>query len=95
MVLSWLAAILSSVVYSYHISVPFHMVFKSSILLVNMAIGTVILRKRYGPHERLVQVLRCRRAHGNPSTSAMGQRGWRTGTRSRKCFLCSWSRLAS
>jgi hypothetical protein len=45
--MSWLAAILSSVVYDYHISVPFHMVFKSSILLVNMTLGAVVLRRRY------------------------------------------------
>ena len=45
--MSWLAAILSAMVYDYHISVPFHMVFKSSILLVNMTIGVLVLKRRY------------------------------------------------
>ena len=50
--MSWLAAILSSAVYDFHISVPFHMVFKSSILLVNMTIGTLVLRRRCVPSRR-------------------------------------------
>ena len=60
--MSWLAAILSSVVYDYHISVPFHMVFKSSILLVNMTIGVLVLRRRFVDGERTL----CRPAHAAP-----------------------------
>jgi drug/metabolite transporter (DMT)-like permease len=45
--MSWLSAVLSSQAYLYNISVPFHMVFKSSILLVNMCIGMIVMRKRY------------------------------------------------
>jgi UDP-xylose/UDP-N-acetylglucosamine transporter B4 len=46
-VLSWLAAILGGWAYSYRISVPFHMIFKSSILLVNMTIGVIVLGRRH------------------------------------------------
>eukprot|EP00160_Parvularia_atlantis_P016148 Unigene4974_Nuclearia_a/m.15238 Unigene4974_Nuclearia_a/g.15238 ORF Unigene4974_Nuclearia_a/g.15238 Unigene4974_Nuclearia_a/m.15238 type:complete len:304 (+) Unigene4974_Nuclearia_a:1092-2003(+) len=45
--MSWLAAVLSSWAYWYNVSVPFHMVFKSSILLVNMTIGAIMLRRQY------------------------------------------------
>ena len=44
---SWLSSVLSSQAYLYNISVPFHMVFKSSILLVNMCIGFLVIKKRY------------------------------------------------
>ena len=45
-IMSWLSSVLSGVVYSYNVSVPFHMVFKSSILLVNMAIGYIVMKRR-------------------------------------------------
>eukprot|EP00475_Leptophrys_vorax_P020880 TRINITY_DN28637_c0_g1_i1.p1 TRINITY_DN28637_c0_g1~~TRINITY_DN28637_c0_g1_i1.p1 ORF type:complete len:639 (-),score=171.00 TRINITY_DN28637_c0_g1_i1:30-1946(-) len=46
-VLSWLAAFTSAKAYYFKISVSLHMVFKSGILLINMVLGILFVKKRY------------------------------------------------
>lgn len=46
-VLSWVAAYTSAKAYFFKISVSLHMVFKSGILLINMILGFLFVKKRY------------------------------------------------
>eukprot|EP01102_Stenamoeba_stenopodia_P002900 TRINITY_DN127_c0_g1_i1.p1 TRINITY_DN127_c0_g1~~TRINITY_DN127_c0_g1_i1.p1 ORF type:complete len:387 (-),score=86.36 TRINITY_DN127_c0_g1_i1:125-1285(-) len=55
--LSWLAAVVAAAAYNYKISVPLHMIVKSSILLVNMCIGVLLLRRRYSLGEVISVVI--------------------------------------
>jgi UDP-xylose/UDP-N-acetylglucosamine transporter B4 len=50
-VLSWVAAYTSAQAFYYNISVSLHMVFKSGILVINMILGMILLRRRYSWEE--------------------------------------------
>jgi UDP-xylose/UDP-N-acetylglucosamine transporter B4 len=46
-ILSWAAAYTSAKAYYFKISVSLHMVFKSGILVINMILGYLFVKKRY------------------------------------------------
>jgi UDP-xylose/UDP-N-acetylglucosamine transporter B4 len=46
-ILSWIAAYTSAKAYYFKISVSLHMVFKSGILVINMFLGYLLVKKKY------------------------------------------------
>ncbi|KAI8370347.1 UAA transporter [Radiomyces spectabilis] len=55
-VLFFLVSVLNNLALGYHISVPLHIIFRSGGLIINMAMGALILKKRYS-FEQIAGVL--------------------------------------